>query len=409
MALHLLPTDALAHVLHRLPTHDLHRIALVPSRTLATAAAADSIWLPLITIDFGAAMAALVAAAAADPKSVETHTHGDPNSALEDLEVAVHSPEQLDRSLAQEKSRLACWLLDLAVQESSPRFLRRAFETYCHLWRRQPSLRSAHCILEWLVPRCFESDPDRWVAGLTRGEGTEEEQARVLARFAHHNGSVWAASRERGSEDCKLRERCCLRLSLFMTTPKSCAQASLAMAACRAYVSSFDLAGKNLVPALRIFLEITKPPKEQQRLCRLLWAFSGAFYDQQTQGMWVSHDAVYLLVMSLVVLHTDAHSPVVKTKMKEDEWVRNTQLSLELSLGTAAPSSSAPSTTSAAATQDALRQMYRDVKTTHLFARDLDKGSALSASRAASPPPPATSSRSVAMHTLGRIFDLFFA
>ena len=101
-----------------------------------------------------------------------------------------------------------------------------------------------------------------------------------------------------------------------MTTPKSCAQASLAMAACRAYVSSFDLAGKNLVPALRIFLEITKPPKEQQRLCRLLWAFSGAFYDQQTHGMWVSHEAVYLLVMSLVVLHTDAHSPVVKTKMK---------------------------------------------------------------------------------------------
>jgi hypothetical protein len=296
MALHLLPTDALGHILHRLSTPDLHRIARLPSRTLATAAAADSLWLPRIATDFGAAMAALAAEAAASPTGVADSAEVVQSMGASEFWATLNSG-RLAEILGDPEQ-----LLDLAVQRSCPRLLRRAFETYCDPWRRQSSLRAAHYILELLVPRCFASDPDRWVAGLTRGEGTEEEQARVLARFAHHNGRAWAESRERGSEDTELRERCCLVLSHYMTTHKSCAGASLAMAACRAYVGSFDLAEKRLVPALRIFLEFTKPPKEQQRLCRLLWAFAGAYYDQQVhqkKGIYIT----YIITSNLFTFH----------------------------------------------------------------------------------------------------------
>ena len=320
IGMHLLPSDAFGQVVKRLCADDLSRLCAVPSHPISAAARADSAWMRLISQDFGSAVAASVAASA---------------------------------NAGRDEAARADWLLDLSGRLSSCTLedSEQKVVQFCgRVWRSQGTVRAAYWIIAHLVQHTFASYPDGWISQLTCGEPTEDAQARVVAAFAHRNVRAWIASRETGDEHTQMHWRCCLAMGFFLTMPKNANGASLSQAACRAYVSSFDFAGKDLVPALRHFLRSTAMPKEQARLCRMLWAFAGAFYDQngglvppaeaqqppprqyswpggragggcsqdspQRHGKWLSHDAVYLLVMSLVVLHTDAHNPVVKTKMQ---------------------------------------------------------------------------------------------
>jgi len=116
---------------------------------------------------------------------------------------------------------------------------------------------------------------------------------------------------------------------------------------------SFDLAGLDLVAAIRLFMHETQMPKEARRMCHLFWSFAGAYYEQNggyvppeprdlikgprpdadavpNHGRWRSHDHVYLMVMSLVFLNADAHNPAVTTKLSEQTWVRSTMESLRM-------------------------------------------------------------------------------
>mmetsp|Transcript_2033 Transcript_2033/g.6165 ORF Transcript_2033/g.6165 Transcript_2033/m.6165 type:complete len:243 (+) Transcript_2033:524-1252(+) len=118
---------------------------------------------------------------------------------------------------------------------------------------------------------------------------------------------------------------------------------SLALHVRRCYMSNFDMRGLGLVDALRVFLAKTRMPTGASKICMMLWDFSGEFatqnggsrgeLDEPTKGEvseggrggpWVSHDAVYILTWSLIVLNADAHNPQVKPKMRERDWVLNT-------------------------------------------------------------------------------------
>lgn len=309
LGLHLLPADALGQIIKRLWVEDIERLAAISCRSISSAARADSVWILMICSHFGSTLASSVSASInVGSLSSGQHEEGEANS-------------QLDLS-----GRLTPCSQHVV--------------TFFEGQHRPDSFRAAYWILEHVVTCNFVSDPDSWVAKLTSAEPTEEARARVLATLAHRIARALAACRECNHEQTQLYERCCLAMSTFMTMKNASSGASLARAVCRAFLSSFDFAGMELVPALRLFLRSVKMPREQARLCRMLWAFAGAFYDQNScsgrsglvydqevpgdyrqnslnqHGKWLSHDAVYLLVMSLVVLHTDAHNPVVKTKLQ---------------------------------------------------------------------------------------------
>lgn len=55
-------------------------------------------------------------------------------------------------------------------------------------------------------------------------------------------------------------------------------------------------------------------PTEASRVCRIMWDFAGVYRDGVDDGhplFGQSHDIVYLVVWSLLVLNSDAHNPKV--------------------------------------------------------------------------------------------------
>lgn len=89
------------------------------------------------------------------------------------------------------------------------------------------------------------------------------------------------------------------------------------------FTESFEFSGMILDTALRTYLETFRLPGESQKIQRILEAFSDRFYEQQTEDLFVSKDAVFILCYSLIMLNTDQHNPQVKKKMTEGEFIRN--------------------------------------------------------------------------------------
>lgn len=236
------------------------------------------------------------------------------------------------------------------------------------------------------MPVSFAHNTNFWTLELSRDEAALDDKAHVLANFCHLAMTKFWVSRHdrtfagpRGMQGSR-QDKVASVVINWLTTPQNEDNATLAAIACRKFVHMFELGGVDLVRALRMFFVACVMPSQGRRMCRLLWAFAGAFYQQnggdvsdsprdlgkastdssaaehgplrqQTgSGWWGSHDAVYLLIMSLVLLNGDAHNPQVKKKMQKEDWIHNTKLSLKQALPI-------PWTL----TEDTLSRMYDDV------------------------------------------------
>ena len=78
------------------------------------------------------------------------------------------------------------------------------------------------------------------------------------------------------------------------------------------YVDMLDFAGKDLVQALRLFLEGFRLPGEAQKIDRLMEKFASRYCDcNPNQGIFANADTAYVMAFSIIMLTTDLHSPQV--------------------------------------------------------------------------------------------------
>jgi brefeldin A-inhibited guanine nucleotide-exchange protein len=89
-----------------------------------------------------------------------------------------------------------------------------------------------------------------------------------------------------------------------------------------AYVDAMDFPGFELDEAIRAFLAGFRLPGEAQKIDRLMEKFAERFC-RVNPGAFKSADTAYVLSYSVIMLNTDAHNPMVKTKMSKQEFLRN--------------------------------------------------------------------------------------
>ncbi|KAM3397683.1 brefeldin A-inhibited guanine nucleotide-exchange protein 2 [Capsicum galapagoense] len=96
----------------------------------------------------------------------------------------------------------------------------------------------------------------------------------------------------------------------------------LALKVMHAYVDSFDFQGKEFDEAIRAFLQGFRLPGEAQKIDRIMEKFAER-YCKCNPKVFSSADTAYVLAYSVILLNTDAHNPMVKTKMSADDFIRN--------------------------------------------------------------------------------------
>ena len=78
------------------------------------------------------------------------------------------------------------------------------------------------------------------------------------------------------------------------------------------YVDLLNFKDKDLVQALRLFLEGFRLPGEAQKIDRLMEKFASRYCScNPNQGVFASADTAYVLAFSVIMLTTDLHSPQV--------------------------------------------------------------------------------------------------
>ena len=76
---------------------------------------------------------------------------------------------------------------------------------------------------------------------------------------------------------------------------------------------------KDIVPALRQFLEGFRLPGEAQKIDRLMEKFASRYCECNGDlNLFASADTAYVLAYSIIMLTTDLHSPQIKTKMTKE-------------------------------------------------------------------------------------------
>ncbi|XP_054711883.1 brefeldin A-inhibited guanine nucleotide-exchange protein 1-like [Uloborus diversus] len=89
------------------------------------------------------------------------------------------------------------------------------------------------------------------------------------------------------------------------------------------YVDQMDFAGKDLISALRHFLEGFRLPGEAQKIDRLMEKFAARYCETNVNnGLFASADTAYVLAYSIIMLTTDLHSPQVKNKMTKEQYIK---------------------------------------------------------------------------------------
>jgi hypothetical protein len=73
----------------------------------------------------------------------------------------------------------------------------------------------------------------------------------------------------------------------------------------------------------RRFLLTFKLPGEAQKIDRIVEGFAKKYYSQYSGNLFANSDTVYILSFSLIMLNTDMHSPCIKKKMTQAEFVKN--------------------------------------------------------------------------------------
>ncbi|KAL0271750.1 UNVERIFIED_CONTAM: hypothetical protein PYX00_008747 [Menopon gallinae] len=89
------------------------------------------------------------------------------------------------------------------------------------------------------------------------------------------------------------------------------------------YVDLMDFKDKDLVSALRQFLEGFRLPGEAQKIDRLMEKFASRYCEcNPNNTLFSSADTAYVLAYSIIMLTTDLHSPQVKSKMTKEQYIR---------------------------------------------------------------------------------------
>lgn len=90
-----------------------------------------------------------------------------------------------------------------------------------------------------------------------------------------------------------------------------------------AYVDQMDLSGRDIVSALRQFLEGFILPGEAQKIDRLMEKFASRYCECNPQNsLFASADTAYVLAYSIIMLTTDLHSSQVRNKMTKEQYIK---------------------------------------------------------------------------------------
>nr|CAD7445253.1 unnamed protein product [Timema bartmani] len=90
-----------------------------------------------------------------------------------------------------------------------------------------------------------------------------------------------------------------------------------------AYIDQMDFRNRDIVSALRNFLEGFRLPGEAQKIDRLMEKFASRYCEcNPNNGLFASADTAYVLAYSVIMLTTDLHSPQVKSKMTKEQYIR---------------------------------------------------------------------------------------
>ncbi|KAL6124375.1 hypothetical protein ACLB2K_076888 [Fragaria x ananassa] len=96
----------------------------------------------------------------------------------------------------------------------------------------------------------------------------------------------------------------------------------LSLKVMHAYVESFDFQNLEFDEAIRSFLQGFRLPGEAQKIDRIMEKFAER-YCKCNPKAFTSADTAYVLAYSVILLNTDAHNPMVKSKMSADDFIRN--------------------------------------------------------------------------------------
>lgn len=92
------------------------------------------------------------------------------------------------------------------------------------------------------------------------------------------------------------------------------------------FVNLMNFAGKDIVTALRHFLDHFRLPGEAQKIDRLMEKFAARYCETNPDNkLFPSADVAYVLSYSIIILTTDLHSPQVKHKMTKEQYIRMNQ------------------------------------------------------------------------------------
>nr|CAD7577185.1 unnamed protein product [Timema californicum] len=90
-----------------------------------------------------------------------------------------------------------------------------------------------------------------------------------------------------------------------------------------AYIDQMNFRNRDIVSALRNFLEGFRLPGEAQKIDRLMEKFASRYCEcNPNNGLFASADTAYVLAYSVIMLTTDLHSPQVKSKMTKEQYIR---------------------------------------------------------------------------------------
>lgn len=88
----------------------------------------------------------------------------------------------------------------------------------------------------------------------------------------------------------------------------------LSLKVMHAYVDSFDFQDMVFDEAIRTFLQGFRLPGEAQKIDRIMEKFAER-YCKCNPKAFTSADTAYVLAYSVILLNTDAHNPMVKSKV----------------------------------------------------------------------------------------------
>ena len=288
LLLHELPDDALTAILQRVSIDSLERLTAVPCRVLVTAASSDNVWAPKLSAVFGHSVAHKIMRSPRRPELLTQFSMEQESESVPEFPLWILELRRL--VLLSEKKQ------DLVSQQSicttDNEATKCMLTTAIAIWHSKPTCLTAFRILARLVPVSFAHNTNFWTLELSRDEAALDDKAHVLANFCHLAMTKFWVSRHdrtfagpRGMQGSR-QDKVASVVINWLTTPQNEDNATLAAIACRKFVHMFELGGVDLVRALRMFFLACVMPSQGRRMCRLLWAFAGAFYEQN--GGYVS-------------------------------------------------------------------------------------------------------------------------